>query len=162
EDPQDATLYITEIDPSRSSGDGGNAGARMPDISAQPVYETLNLSAGFLPDPLTRTLQAGGDDATPLSGAGCVGYINTSAPDFDLNYSAGSMPLYIYAESDSDLTLVVNDASGNWHCSDDANGTDPMIHLASPPSGNYNIWVGTYSQDGLQPATLFISERAPN
>jgi len=161
-DPEDATLYFTELDPSRGSGGESSVGTVMPDRSAAPVYETLNLSSGFLPDPVTRTLQAGGDDANPVSGAGCTGYINVDAPDFDLNYAAGSMPLYIYAESDADLTLVVNDASGTWHCSDDVNGTNPMVHLTNPPSGNYNIWVGTYASDGLRPATLFISERAPN
>ena len=156
--PQEATLYITEILPGGGTGAGSGA---MPDISAVPVYETLDLSAGFVPDPISRSLQAGGTTANPISGAGCTGYINVNAPDYDLNYSAGTMPLYIYAEADSDITLLINDANGNWHCSDDANGTDPMIHLPNPPSGNYNIWVGTYSSGSLQPATLFISERAP-
>lgn len=156
--PQDATLYITEIEPSAS---GSEAGATMPDISAVPVYETLDLASGFLPDPVTRTLQAGGSAANPVSGTGCNGYINLDAPDYDLNYTAGTLPLYLYAESDADLTLVVNDANGTWHCSDDANGTNPMIHLPNPPSGNYNIWVGTFESGSLQNATLFISERAP-
>lgn len=155
--PQDATLYFTEIDPSTSSG----MGADMPDISAVPLYETLELSTGFLPDPVSRSLQAGGDAANPVAGEGCAGYLNLDAPDYDLNYTAGTLPLYIYAESGADLTLVVNDANGTWHCSDDVNGTNPMIHLPNPPSGNYNIWVGTYESGSLQSATLFISERAP-
>jgi hypothetical protein len=157
---QDATLYFTEIDTSGSAG-GGDFGDDMPDISAMPVYETIELSAGFTPDPVARSLQAGGSSLNPVSGAGCAGYINLEAPDFDLNYDAGTMPLYIYAEADADITLLVNDASGTWHCSDDANGSNPMIHLPSPPSGNYNIWVGTFADGALQPATLYISERSP-
>ena len=156
--PQDATLYVTEIDP---SGSATGTGSAMPDLSAAPLYETLDLTTGFMPDPVSRTLQAGGSAANPVSGAGCTGYINLDAPDYDLNYTAGTLPLYIYAESDADLTLVVNDASGTWHCSDDANGTNPMIHLPNPPSGNYSIWVGTFESGSLQSATLFISERAP-
>jgi hypothetical protein len=158
--PQDATLYVTEIDPS-GGGTGTAFGEGMPDISATPVYETLDLATGFMPDPVTRSLQAGGSSANPVSGPGCAGFINLSAPDFDLNYTAGTLPLYIYAESDADLVMVVNDATGTWHCSDDANGTNPMIELTSPPSGNYNIWVGTYDAGELRSATLFISERSP-
>ncbi|MCA1789306.1 MAG: hypothetical protein LC667_05440 [Thioalkalivibrio sp.] len=156
--PQDATLHFTEIDP---SGASTALSSGMPDISAVPVYETIDLASGFTPDPLSRSLQAGGSDPNPVSGAGCAGYLNLDAPDYDLNYTAGTLPLYIYAESDADLTLVVNDADGNWHCSDDVDGTNPRIHLASPPSGNYNIWVGTYASGSLQPATLFISELDP-
>ena len=156
---QEATLYFTEINP---SGSGTGFGEGMPDISAVPVYETITLASGFTPDPVSRSLQAGGTSANPVSGSGCRGYINLAAPDFDLNYTAGSLPLYIYAESDADITLVINDANGTWHCSDDANGTDPMIHLSNPSSGNYNIWVGTYASGALQNATLHISELSPN
>ena len=158
---QDATLYFTEIDPT-GSGSGSGFGEGMPDISAMPVYETITLSSGFTPDPVSRSLQAGGTSPNPVSGSDCRGYINLDAPDFDLNYTAGSLPLYIYAESDTDITLVINDANGTWHCSDDANGTDPLIHLSDPPSGNYNIWVGTYASGALQNATLYISELSPN
>lgn len=158
---QEATLHFSEITPSTGDVLGDGFGPGMPDISAVPVYETIELSAGFTPDPLSRSLQAGGSDANPVSGAGCSGYINLDAPDFDLNYTSGTLPLYIYAESSADLTLVVNDADGTWHCSDDANGTNPMIHLSSPPSGNYNIWVGTYSSGSLESATLYISEVSP-
>ena len=162
---QEASLHFSEIDPSIDADELASAfaefGEGMPDISAMPVYETLQLSSGFLPDPVVRELHAGGADPNPVEGDGCRGFINLGAPDFDLNYSAGSMPLYIYARSDADLTLVVNDAHGAWHCSDDVDGTHPVIRLDGPPSGNYNIWVGTYQAGELQPATLYVSERAP-
>ncbi len=159
---QPATLHFSEITPSTGDASGTGFGPGMPDISALPVYETFDLSAGFTPDPLSRTLLAGGSDPNPVSGSGCTGYLNLEAPDFDLNYTSGSFPLYIYAESSADLTLVVNDANGTWHCSDDANGTNPMIHLPNPPSGNYNIWVGTYSSGSLHSATLYLSEVSPS
>ncbi len=152
---QDATLYFTEMDPSGSVEE-------MPDVSAVPVYETITLSSGFMPDPVSRSLQAGGGSPNPVSGPGCLGYINLDAPDFDLNYTAGSPPLYIYARSESDITLLVNDPSGSWHCSDDWDGTDPMIHFESPSSGNYNVWVGTYSSGQTRDATLHFSEIAPS
>ena len=74
---------------------------------AAPLYETLTLSAGFMPDPVSRALQAGGADSNPIDGTGCAGYINADRPDYDLNYTAGSSSLYIYARAGSDITLLV-------------------------------------------------------
>jgi len=147
-------VMISEIDP---GSDG--ISAELPDFSAPPVYETLTLSAGFAPDPQTWPLDAGGSDPNPIEGADCRGFINLAAPDFDLNYSAGSLPLYISARANADLTLLVNDPNGTWHCSDDENGTNPGIVFSKPLSGNYNIWVGTFSPGGLEDAVLQISER---
>ncbi|MDZ7778391.1 MAG: hypothetical protein U5R14_00440 [Gemmatimonadota bacterium] len=159
----EATLYFTELEPTARTADSGfDAGdAPMPDVAAIPLYETLDLSAGFTPDPVSRPLRAGGTQANAVPGAECTGYLDASAPDFDLNYAADDSPLVIYAESEVDLTLVVNDAAGEWHCSDDATGTDPLIRFDEPPSGNYNIWVGTYEAGRLENATLHISGRDP-
>ena len=65
----------------------------------------------------------------------------------------------IWAEGGADLTLVVYDAVGNWHCSDDYRGLDPAIRFENPQTGNYNIWVGTHG--GFADSTLYITERAP-
>lgn len=159
----DARLYFTELDPAGvQTGSGYDSGdAPLPDVAAVPVYETLELASGFTPDPVSRSFQAGGTDVNAVPGSECTGYLNAAAPDFDLNYAAGGAPLVIYAESEADLTLVVNDANGDWHCSDDVNGTNPLIHLAEPPTGNYNIWIGTYDEGHLENARLYISERDP-
>lgn len=135
------------------------AAASAQDISATPVYGTLNLSAGFSPDPQERSLSAGGSHQTSLGG--CDAYIYSAAPDYDLNYQAGSLPLIISATSDSDVLLLVNTPDGRWHCDDDSGeGLDPMLTFSSPQSGNYNIWVGTYSNrsGNLPAARLLISE----
>jgi hypothetical protein len=138
------------------------AASAQPNWRAQPMFGTVTLEAGFTPDPHTVTVRAGGADRNPISGSGCAGHINNAQPDVDLNYTAGRSRLYIYVRSDSDTTLLVNDASGNWHCSDDFNGSNPAIILDNPPSGNYNIWVGTYDRNASgQRATVYISERAP-
>ncbi|WP_205254623.1 MULTISPECIES: hypothetical protein [unclassified Halomonas] len=133
--------------------------AQQLDWSAAPVYSTLTLSAGFQPDPQTLDVMAGGNTRASVVSADCAGFVNAEAPDVDINYTAGSYPLKIAATSASDTTLVVYDASGIWHCSDDADGTDPAVVLTSPPSGNYNVWVGSYDGSGqLAPATLVVSE----
>ncbi|MDX1439752.1 MAG: hypothetical protein R3284_07620 [Rubricoccaceae bacterium] len=134
----------------------------QPNWRAQPMFGTANLRVGFSPDPHVIGVRAGGADRNSISGRDCAGYINNSQPDVDLNYQAGRSPLYIYVTSNTDTTLLVNDANGNWHCSDDVSGSNPGITLRSPPSGNYNIWVGTYSQsDTGASARVHISEVPP-
>ncbi len=131
--------------------------ATAQDWSATPTYTTLNLDAGFNPDPTSVSLRAGGSDQVTQSG--CRGYIHNAAPDVDLNYDAGSLPLVIYTESDADTTLLINTPSGNWICDDDSGrGTDAAIQMSSPESGNYNIWVGNYNGTDTPAATLHISE----
>lgn len=137
--------------------------AAEPNWAATPIYGTANLESGFTPDPWSQSLQAGGSgQVNDNLASGCRGYINFSAPDVDLNYRSGNFNLYIYADSGSDTTLVVNAPDGSWHCDDDSgDGLDPMITFSNPQSGNYNIWVGVYSAAELQPATLNISELDP-
>lgn len=159
----EATIYLTEQAPANGNGNtnGGTTSGVQPDIGAQPLYGTANLGAGFSPDPHVTSIDAGGSDQNPINGSGCAGYINAERPDLDLNYSAGSYKLFIYAQSQSDTTLLVNLPDGSWVCSDDAMGRNPVIALDNPQSGNYNIWVGTYAAGSPQNATILISERDP-
>ncbi len=125
-----------------------------------PTFGTVNLQAGFMPDPHRTALQAGGPiRATSALGRDCTGNI-AEAPDVRLNYSAGGFPLYIFARSSADTTLVVNLPDGSWICNDDFDGLNPGIVLNRPPSGQYDIWVGTWG-GGIAPAELGISEIPP-
>lgn len=156
----EAQIFLTEV--SRGASHDGNVGAGGSlDWSAQPTYGTVALSAGFSPDPYMRAISAGGSQAVPDLGAGCRGYA-ASAPDIDLNYTAGGYQLNIYAKSGSDVTLIVNAPDGSWHCSDDAYGTNPHVSFSNPASGQYNIWIGTYRSSGAMPSSeLYISEAQP-
>ncbi|HRH21034.1 MAG TPA: peptidase, partial [Brevundimonas sp.] len=79
-------------------------------------------------------------------------------PDFELTYSAGSLPLIISVNSNADTTLVVNAPDARWYCDDDGgNGLNPSLRWNAPMSGTYDIWVGTFG-GGNAPATLSISE----
>lgn len=132
------------------------------DWRAKPNYGTIELNAGFRPDPYTTSVRAGGAESARTVGDNCRGFIS-NAPDMDLNYDAGSTSLTIYAESSADITLIVYDAAGNWHCNDDyssAGGTNPAIRWTNPPTGNYNIWIGTYESGGLQDSQLSVTELA--
>lgn len=146
---QDATLSFSELDSTLSSS---------PDTTLDPTYGTADLSSGFTPDPYTVKLRSGGSiDASNL-GDSCRGYIAT-APDYRINYDSGSLPLIISANADADVTLVVNDPGGNWVCDDDSGeGFNPSLRFEKPRSGQYDVWVGTYSSTTNENATLSVSE----
>jgi len=133
---------------------------------AAPLYQTLNLTSGFQPDPYRVQLSAGGGTSASVAGANCTGFVNAEAPDIDLNYTAGSYPLVISAEASADTTLVVYDPNGVWHCNDDFSASsagNPGLTFLSPTSGNYNIWVGTFEAGtNLAQASLVISEQVPS
>lgn len=97
-------------------------------------------------------LEAGGSDRNAVPGSGCSGYINDGQPSAKLTVE-GAGPLAIYAVSGSDTTLLVSDPEGRWHCSDDANGSNPAVTFARAAPGTYTVWVGTFSPNP-SPATL--------
>lgn len=132
--------------------------AMAQNYSLQPLYGTANLTAGFTPDPYVVNVTSGGQrDASGVSSS-CRGRI-ADAPDFRVNYQAGSYPLIISVNSSADTTLVVNGPDGSWYCDDDSGnaGLNPSLRFGSPQSGQYDIWVGDYG-GGNNPAQLAISE----
>lgn len=135
--------------------------ATAQDFNANPNYGTINLSAGFTPDPNIINVRAGGDLSAGKMGSNCAGFIS-NAPDVRLNYSRGSLPLIISVASSSDTTLVINAPDGRWYCDDDGgvNGNNPSIRFNSPASGRYEIWIGTYRSGQLEAASLHLSEIA--
>jgi hypothetical protein len=149
--------------PSGGTTQTGYSGGE-PNWRAAPTYGTIDLTAGFTPDPYLRSIAAGGANEVALGGSECSGYIHAAAPDLDLNYrNAGQYQLAIYAKSDTDITLVVYGPDRRWYCSDDVSGTDPAVVFDNPMSGNYNIWIGTYraTSTPLPESVLYISEMAP-
>ena len=154
-----AQLYISEI--------GGPADAvpqDLPDFTLNPNYGVIDLVSGFQPDPHAVTVTAGGEyNAYQIPG--CVGSISR-APDYRVNFTAGQagLPLIFSAQSDADTTLVINDAGGNWVCDDDGGnaGFNPSITFQNPPSGQYDVWVGSYAEGDYPSAVLHVSELTSN
>lgn len=134
--------------------------AHAQDVSASPTYGDVRLSAGFLPDPHTTSLTAGG--SISVSRGSCTYGHVASAPDVDLYYTGnGSNDLYIYARAGADITLLINTPNGTWVCNDDGLGDgDPVVVIPNAASGLYDIWVGTYGTS-MTPATLYVSEIDP-
>ena len=139
------------------------------DFTAEPLYGNLTLVTGFTPDPQSLEVRAGGsDDVSGLAivdptGGSCRGFINAAAPDVRVNYTAGTTyPIRFYVQSAADTTLLVNLPDTSWRCSDDYAGFNPLVNIDSPPSGQYDIWIGTYSAGAPSPATFFVTELSTN
>lgn len=132
------------------------------DLSADPTFGTMNLSAGFTPDPQIVELIAGGETDMATVAPGCVGWA-ASAPDVRLNYEAGDYPLAFLATSEADIALAINLPDGSWVCDDDSGGDfDPLVVLSSPASGQYDIFVTTVSEvPETLPAALAVTEAIP-
>ncbi|MCU0882888.1 MAG: peptidase S1 [Hyphomonadaceae bacterium] len=135
---------------------GMPAGAQ--DASLAPSFANLSLSSGFVPDPATVQVVAGGSVDASYLGNGCNGMI-ANAPDVKLSWrNDGGSRLTIMAVSGGDTTLVINMPDGSWLCDDDSGGDlDPAVVIRNAPSGVYDIWVGTIG-DGDGRAILSISE----
>ena len=87
-----------------------------PNWQAAPNFGTIDLSAGFEPDPAAYRITAGGThNIERCGGSGWAGYV-TVAPDFDLNWYGESSQLTIAAEvKGADAVLLVNAPDGTWH-----------------------------------------------
>ena len=136
----------------------GVAAAQNTGLTAN--FGEIRLNAGFTPDPYRVNLTAGGSiDAytdTNLPAA-CVGDIS-NAPDFEVTYSAGSLPLVFRTRSSTDTTLIINGPDGRWYCDDDSWGDgDAEVRFNRPASGTYDVWIGTFN-GGTASAALLITE----
>src|SRR6266545_1399258 len=131
--------------------------AEPQDPNLPSTYGSVTLKAGFLPDPFSKQLLAGGPIKTNLGGVGA--YV-AKAPDFKLNYTAGKFVLTIHAVSSEDTTLLINLPDGTWVANDDRapGNLNPLLRFNKPQSGRYDIYVGTFKQGITPKTTLYITE----
>lgn len=120
----------------------------QPRRSAAP-QQTLSISDA----PASASVRAGGSDRNAVPGSGCSGFISNAQPTAAVEV-AGAGPLSIYAVSGTDTTILVSDPAGRWHCSDDANGSNPAVTFSQAAAGTYVVWVGTFSPDAAADAQL--------
>lgn len=136
---------------------GQSKSLQQVDPSARATYGDYRLNAGFPDDPYIIYVDAGGDIDASNVASGCAGMVSY-APDAQVTYRAGSLPFIIRTDSDTDTTLLVNGPDGSWYCDDDSGGSlNAELRWGSPPSGVYDIWVGTFG-GGVARAELHISE----
>ena len=130
--------------------------------SAQPSRQaSAESSLAAAATPASVDIRAGGPDRNAVSGSGCSGFIRNARPVATVAHSGG--PLSIYVTSGTDTTLLVADPAGRWQCSDDANGSNPAVTFAAGQSGEYTVWVGTFSAEAADAAaTLFAVQGQPS
>lgn len=172
EDPIEATLYVSELeglsedydvphgvmDPIEYNPDDYSGGDDL-SMFATPTFGSVVLDPGFTPDPASIDVDMGGPNAVSVTGPGCTGYIDNSAPTANLVYGEGGDMLALFVESEIDGTIVVSMPNGDWVCNDDDAGVNPGVYIENPEQGMYNIWIGTFSQnDAGASGTFFISE----
>lgn len=110
--------------------------------------------------PVSVSVRAGGSDRNAVPGSGCSGFINNGQPTATVEVTGGG-ELSIYAESGTDTTILVSDTESRWHCSDDANGSNPAVTFTDAKPGTYVVWVGTFSPDAVAEARLLVVRRQP-
>ncbi len=132
-------------------------------FSLPPVYGSTALTSGFVPDPFTVGITAGGPANVSYLGGGCSGYA-TSAPSFSVNYTAGAFPtLRFYFIGSGDTTMIINTPGGSYYCVDDSFGTlNPTIDFNSPSSGRYDVWIATFAPGASIGGTLYVTENTGN
>ena len=147
---------------------GDSTAQRRPTLrigSERANYGVHNVRGGFVPDPKEISVVSGGPiDARTLGlGSTCSGWVSAQ-PDVIVRYANPGAFLRFFVRASEDTTLVVNDASGRWFCSDDAagGGHNPMVSIANPASGQYDIWIGSYRNRKTVRGKLFVTEMRSN
>jgi hypothetical protein len=107
-------------------------------------------------------LRAGGTIDASTLGGGCAGKI-ADAPDvqIDVQSAEGSLSISAVASEGDDLTLVINTATGGWLCDDDTGeGLNPLVEIAQPATGTYDIWVGVIGEEDFASGVLTVAQSA--
>lgn len=130
----------------------------------QAHFGVHRLAPGFAPDPRVINVVSGGNiDASTLNlGRDCTGWI-TRQPDAIVHVQNGTSQLlrfFVRANGNGDTTLVINDANGNWRCNDDVagNNPNPLVDIANAGPGQYDVWIGSYSDGEQITGSLNITE----
>jgi hypothetical protein len=128
-------------------------------FSLPAVYGSTALTSGFVPDPFSVGITAGGPVSSNYLGGGCYGF-TTSAPTFSVNYTSGGATLLrFYFIGSGDTTMLINTPSGNFVCVDDSFGTlNPTLDFNNPSSGRYDVWVATYAEGASIGGALVTTE----
>ncbi len=116
------------------------------------------LTGGFMPDPAQYQVVSGGSLHGSVASSSCRGYV-TGQPDLILHYNNAASFVRFFVRGQGDTTLIINDAAGRWHCDDDSGGSlNPMVDINNPPSGQYDIWIGSYQAGTNVRGTLGVTE----
>ena len=161
----EGVLSISELSAHALTGQQGIRPRTQLDVAGDPTFGTIELRPGFAPDPHMESVVSGGGIDAELEGlpGDCIGWV-AGSPDVRLMWSGSTDRLHVFFDSDSegDATLIVNLPDGAWTCDDDSgDGLDPLVAVPWPEPGQYDIWVGSYDEDGGVEGELGFSEISP-
>ena len=155
---EEAVLYVSEAGPESLP-----TTATGPDPARDPLYGDFSLAPGFQPAPFAVQFIGGGRSQTAdyVAGEHCHGYVS-EAPDYSVYLSEGAASLWFGVYSPADMTLLISDAAGNWHCGDKGAGDHPLIRLDFAAAGFYDIWVGSAEAGNYAAAMFYLSGSEPD
>jgi hypothetical protein len=130
-----------------------------------PTWGEINIGLIEFADPFIVTFNSGGPfNAAQHEGIAenCRGYV-TGNPSHRVNIVSGEVTfLRIMFVAQGDTTLIVQAPDGSWQCNDDSALGDfalsPMVDIANPAEGPYNVWVGSFDGDQLLPGYLMYTQ----
>ena len=95
-------------------------------------------------------------------GSFCPGFVDLSAPDYVMSLDRPDLMISLYARSETDLVLAVRSPDGAWFCNDDSFQLNPAVVIGNAPVGDYEIFVGGFSQGSTGAFTLMTALGDPN
>lgn len=124
--------------------------------TAAPTLGVLALSGPS--SVATRSGIAGGLVDAHSLGNNCRGFI-PAAPHLVLSAS-DYRRVVLGTAGTHDLTMVVRDASGTFHCDDDSGGSmQPRLEATLSP-GQHQVWIGTYRANDSSTFTLSVQSQS--
>ena len=152
-DPAAAQAKTAPAEPGASAPSGKSlapaTAALCPDLSQSGT--ALSYTSDALYTPQTLKVFAGGTaDIALCSNLPGRGFV-TLPPDYTMAFSGNGLgrALEVRLQSDCDSVLLINDPAADWHFDDDSNGgMDARIRFEAADEGDYDIWVGSYENEG--------------
>ncbi|KPQ06689.1 MAG: Bacterial pre-peptidase C-terminal domain [Rhodobacteraceae bacterium HLUCCA12] len=95
-------------------------------------------------------------------GSYCPGFTGIDAPDMVVQLDEAQPQLSIYAQSQTDLVLAVRGPDGQWQCNDDSFQFNPAVTFSQAQAGDYQVFVGAYSQGASGEFNLYAAPGAPD
>nr|WP_256473602.1 serine protease [Aliidiomarina quisquiliarum] len=129
------------------------------DFTQPPSQSEIHLNSNSLSADIRHVTSSGGAIDASYLGGECVGYTQ-QAPNFRFHLAEPLSQLSVAFKAQlqgSDATLVISTPDSRWHCNDDADGMNPRVNFNQAPAGQYDVWVGNYSEGTIHDGTLEIA-----
>ncbi len=136
-------------------------------LRSRPRWQTQKAPSRLTPDaPLTASTVVTGMlpgfvwPVSPLSPAPICNGLSNAKPGLVFSVAEGTTDVRIFAESDSDVTLLVILPDGTFACNDDSEdgaNRNPVVDLTNPVAGNYGVAVGRIVGDKSVDAQITVT-----